>query len=51
MIGDVDWRLGQFDVLDCLELAGSGKSQTLDIGVVDFVIERLINAIFGQRLA
>ena len=43
----VNRRFRQFDMLDRFELSVSSKSQTLNFVVVDFVIERLIDAIVG----
>lgn len=47
MMGYVDRRFRLSDLLDLLERSGSGKSQTRDFVVGDFVIECLIDAIVG----
>ena len=51
MIGDVDRRFGQFDVLNGFKLAGGGESQSLDVFIADFIVDGLVDAVFGQGLS
>ena len=51
MLGHDDRRVGQFDLLDRVELASQSPLQSIDFVVLDFVVDGFVDALRRQRLA
>ena len=50
MLGDVDWRFREFDVLNDVKVARRSQPQRIGFFVIDFVLDDVINAIRRDRL-
>jgi len=50
IFGHKDRGVWQFDMLDRFEFAGRSQLQTLDLGVLDFVVDRFVDTLGRQRL-